>query len=118
LRYLLAWRVQEQRYGGLSPDARRRLQELVASVQRGTKIKVAPAKALQPGTVISREWRGIVHRVHVLEDGFAYEGRRFGSLSVIARKITRTRWSGPRFFGIEAKKALSGIDAAEAKVPA
>jgi hypothetical protein len=107
LRYLLAWRVQEQRYGGLSPETKRRLKELGASVQRGTKIKVAPATTLQPGTVISRQWRGVVHRVHVLEDGLAYEGKRFGSLSVIARKITGTRWSGPRFFGVEAKKASS-----------
>jgi hypothetical protein len=118
LRYLLAWRVQEQRFGGLSADTKRRLKELVASVRRGTKIDVAPAKTLQPGIVISRDWRGVVHRVHVLEDEFAYEGKRFGSLSVIARKITGTRWSGPRFFGIEARKAPSEIGAAGTKVPA
>ena len=52
--------------------------------------------------MITRAWRGTVHRVHVLDDGFAYQGKRYASLSVIARLVTGKRWSGPRFFGLEA----------------
>ena len=55
---------------------------------------------LKPGTMLTREWRGVVHRVHVLEDGFAMNGRRYASLSIVARTITGARWSGPRFFGL------------------
>lgn len=47
-----------------------------------------------------REWKGKSHRVMVLQDGFAYEGKPYGSLSEIARFITGSRWNGPRFFGL------------------
>ena len=33
-------------------------------------------------------------------DGFLWKGRRFRSLSAIAREITGARWSGPRFFAV------------------
>ena len=39
------------------------------------------------------------HTVDVVEDGFVWRGRRWRSLSEIAREITGARWSGPRFFG-------------------
>jgi hypothetical protein len=41
----------------------------------------------------------------VLDDGFSFEGRSYVSLSEIAREITGTRWSGPKFFGLRAKKS-------------
>ena len=47
-----------------------------------------------------REWNG-QHRVMVLDDGFAWNGSTYRSLSKVARAITGTRWSGPRFFGAE-----------------
>jgi Protein of unknown function (DUF2924) len=50
--------------------------------------------------MLTREWNGVTHRVMVLENGFAWNGRKYDSLSEIARKITGTRWSGPRFFGL------------------
>lgn len=55
------------------------------------------------GTVLTREYRGQKHRVVVGSDGqYEYEGRRYATLSVIAREITGTRWSGPVFFGLKA----------------
>jgi hypothetical protein len=54
---------------------------------------------------LSREWRGVTHRVLVLDQGFEHQGTRYGSLSEVARAITGTRWSGPRFFGLEAEQA-------------
>lgn len=53
------------------------------------------------GTRLVREWHGLNHIVEVESDGFRYEGRKYASLSEIAREITGTRWSGPRFFGLK-----------------
>jgi hypothetical protein len=58
---------------------------------------------LMPGTVLTREYQGIEHRVTVAQDGqYEFAGRRYPSLSMIAREITGTRWSGPLFFGVKA----------------
>jgi hypothetical protein len=56
---------------------------------------------MQPGAVLVREWRGISHQVSVLEKGFSFRGKRYRSLSEVAREITGTRWSGPLFFGLK-----------------
>jgi hypothetical protein len=48
---------------------------------------------------------GVIHKVTVGANGFQHLGKRYGSLSGIARTITGARWSGPRFFGLEQKKA-------------
>ena len=55
------------------------------------------------GTRLIREWHGTPHEVEVLEDGYLWRGVRHRSLSAIARTITGTRWSGPRFFGLVAR---------------
>ena len=47
-----------------------------------------------------REWRGKLERVMVLEEGFAWNGKNFGSLSQIAKAMTGTSWNGHRFFGL------------------
>ncbi len=60
------------------------------------------------GARLFREWRGEMHRVTVLENGFEYRDRRYRSLSVIAREITGTRWSGPRFFGLRDRSRTGG----------
>ena len=48
-----------------------------------------------------RDWNGETHEVLVTEDGFQWNGKTWASLSVIAREMTGTRWSGPRFFGLK-----------------
>ncbi len=100
LRRLLAWCAQAERFGGLSRDAKRRLKVLTAARDRGSTDVAEPGSILKPGAMLTREWRGVVHRVHVLEDGFALDGKRYSSLSLVARTITGARWSGPRFFGL------------------
>jgi CubicO group peptidase (beta-lactamase class C family) len=52
------------------------------------------------GTRLLRRWRGEVHEVTVLGQGFAYHGCTYGTLSEIARVVTGTRWSGPTFFDL------------------
>ena len=56
--------------------------------------------ALSAGVQLVREWNGRIWQVEVLEDGFICNGKTYRSLSAIARMITGTRWSGPRFFGL------------------
>ena len=89
LRRLLAWRHQTALHGGL--DRR------TISLLRGNG---AGRGVLPCGTTLVREWRGIRHEVEVAEAGFIYAGRRWKSLSEIARTITGSRWNGPRFFGL------------------
>lgn len=109
IRGLLAWRIQAETYGGITPETARRLRRLTENLERGAEVgKTDNAKRsrrrtsapLKPGTVLTREWRGVLHKVHVLNGGFAYADRTYRSLSEIARVITQTRWSGPRFFGL------------------
>jgi Protein of unknown function (DUF2924) len=56
--------------------------------------------SLRPGTRLVREWYGVTHTALIHADGIEWRGQRYRSLSVVARKITGARWSGPRFFGL------------------
>jgi hypothetical protein len=67
---------------------------------------------LKTGTPLLRQWGGHAHAVLVREDGFEYDGQRYRSLSVIAKRITGAHWSGPRFFGLT--KKVGAAAAAEA----
>jgi hypothetical protein len=69
-----------------------------------TKSDLAKPRAVtpKPGARLLRPWNGVTHEVLAVEDGFLWAGRTWRSLSVIAREVTGTRWSGPRFFGLNA----------------
>jgi hypothetical protein len=56
---------------------------------------------LRPGTLLTREWDGHLQRVMVRPDGFSWNGKTYPSLSKVAFAMTGTRWSGPRFFGLD-----------------
>lgn len=115
LRKKIAFRLQEQMEGGLSEAAQNRIQELVP-LEMEPKPKVKRAEALasrlvqrfegrdsrlpKSGSLISREYRGFVHEVLVMEDTFLYRGRAYRSLSAIAKEITGTPWNGFLFFGL------------------
>lgn len=94
----LAYRLQERALGGLKPATRRLLLQLSGDGAAGPPARLS--SAVSPGTVLVREWHGTSHRVTVLETACAWRGRRYRSLSEVARAITGTRWSGPRFFGL------------------
>jgi Protein of unknown function (DUF2924) len=64
---------------------------------------VPDRRGLKPGTILVREHAGVLHRVVVMENGFAWEGKTFRSLSEAAQAITGTNWNGPRFFGLRSK---------------
>ena len=55
---------------------------------------------LLEGTRLLREWQGVTHEVTVIEGGYEHQGKRYRSLSAVARAITGTQWSGPLFFGL------------------
>jgi hypothetical protein len=84
--------------GGLRPEVKRQLRasEVASASGRGSSRKVSTK--LSPGTHLIRQWQGRTHMVEVTSTGFLYQGQRYRSLSAIARLITGTRWSGPRFF--------------------
>jgi len=58
---------------------------------------------LKPGTQLLREWHGRTYRIEVTESGFLMDGKSYKSLTAIAMRITGTRWSGPRFFGLRTR---------------
>jgi hypothetical protein len=98
----IAYRLQEKAFGGLKPSTQRLLAEFASDGTNGSALAAAPSRIVQPGAVLVREWRGISHQVSVLEKGFCFRGKRYRSLSEVAREITGTRWSGPLFFGLRA----------------
>jgi hypothetical protein len=93
---VIAYHLQEQSLGGLKASTRRKLRQLAETEEP----RKPSAPKLKPGSQLLREWNGEMHRVDVLEAGFLWRGRTYPSLSVIAREITGSRWSGPRFFGL------------------
>ncbi len=95
----LAYRLQEKEFGGLDSKTRRLL-ERVADDRTARPQRIAIVRKAPSGTLLIREWQGKAHQVTMLDDGVTYRGRRYGSLSEVARLITGTRWSGPLFFGL------------------
>jgi hypothetical protein len=105
---MLAYRVQEQAFGGLSVRSRRRLDEMAAAISNDPKTAVANMVRTKPGTQLIRSWQGKTHTVTIQESGYQYDGRRYRSLSEIARHITGTQWSGPLFFGLKSRSTGKG----------
>jgi hypothetical protein len=97
----VAYRLQERSLGGLSRATCRLIERVVADAQARRPLKLRPKRKLEPGAVLIREWGGVRHRVMVRERGFSFGGKEHRSLSEVARLITRSRWSGPLFFGLK-----------------
>jgi len=96
----IAYRLQERAYGGLKPSTRRLLAHVAEETATGSSPKKPQIRKAQSGTVLIREWQGNAHRVTMLDDGVSFNGKHYRSLSQVAREITGSRWSGPRFFGL------------------
>lgn len=95
LRRVLAWRVQADALGGFDGVTLELLAKDSAPLNR------APVAGMR----LAREWAGKVHEVVVLDDGIVYAGKRWRSLSQVARHITGMNWNGPRFFGLRGTNA-------------
>jgi len=96
----LSWELQAQLRGGLDAATRRRLSQLAKSLRTNPTAEPIARRGPTPGSVLMREWNGVTHRVLVLDEGFSWNSERYSSLSDVAFRITGTRWSGPRFFGL------------------
>lgn len=105
---IIAYRIQELAYGGLSAATRRRLKELAQKFEANPNAEIPGIQRIKPGTRLIRKWRDQVHQVTVVEKGYTYHGKRYRSLSQIARLITGTRWSGPLFFGLRTGRTRGG----------
>lgn len=108
---ILAYRMQEEAFGSLSADSRRKLRQLARLFEADPNARVSSAPGIKPGTRLVRQWRGQVHVVNVEEKGYEYKGISYQSLSEIACFITGTRWSGPLFFGLKGKPASKSGEA-------
>ena len=102
----LAHQLHEWIHGRASGALRGRLQTLAEELDRDGAT-FDPGLVLKTGTTLVREWRGHAHSVLVREDGFEYEGQRYRSLTMIAKRITGAHWSGPRFFGLTKRAGAS-----------
>ena len=103
MRKRLAFRIQELTWGGISDETKIRMKQVLKDAgydELGRKIQTSKPDQLLPGTMLIREWNGERHEVLVLDGGFDYGGRKFKSLSAVARHITGTKWNGPLFFGL------------------
>jgi hypothetical protein len=90
---MMACRLQEQAFGSLDRESLRFLDGLACHGG-------SPRRQLKPGTVLVRDYHGQRYTVTVVPDGFNWQGTTYASLSAIARAITGTAWSGPRFFAL------------------
>lgn len=97
----LAYRVQELAYGGLKRETIKRLEKLGEQLDGGKDEVRRRRVDHRPiaGTRLIRDWQGVPHEVIVGIDHFEYQGRRYRSLSSIARTITGTNRNGWTFFG-------------------
>ena len=104
----IAYRVQEKARGGLSSEHARQLSAVASQLARDGTVSVDAASELKAGSRLVRHWRGVPHQVLIRDDGYAYGDRIYQSLTQIARDITGTNWSGPRFFGLTGKGTAGG----------
>ncbi|WP_136163490.1 DUF2924 domain-containing protein [Sphingomonas flavalba] len=101
LHHGIAYRLQERAGKSLSASAQRQLRAPNGGDPAPARLPVT----LSAGTQLVRTWHGRTISVTVEGDGYRYEGRRYNSLTSIAREITGAAWSGPRFFGLTGKRA-------------
>jgi hypothetical protein len=105
---VLAYRLQVQELGDLDRVTARLLKQIATGggtlgASRRTDAFSRRRAELKPGTILMREWNAQTHRVMVVDEGFAWNGKTYDSLSKVAFAITGTNWNGPRFFGLRDK---------------
>ena len=105
----LAYRLQELAYGGLPAATVKRLELLGEQLDGGKKRVRSRRTDDRPvaGTKLIREWQGTPYEVIVQPDHFEFQGRRYESLSHIARQITGTIWNGWAFFGLRSARSYA-----------
>ena len=106
----IAWKIQEQRFGGLSEVAKKRLDELIAELDlplgggQTMRGAVGSGKAMA-GTTLTRTWKGREIQATSTDQGWEYDGVVYRSLSAVVKAITGSHASGPAWFGLKKRKA-------------
>ncbi len=107
---VLAYRLQSDAFGDLDKFTRRIIRSGTEDGVSAPFDRRAPQTreglGLKAGALLVREWNGRLEQVMILEEGFAWNGQTFGSLSQIAKAMTGTNWNGHRFFGLLQGKTL------------
>jgi hypothetical protein len=113
---VLAYRLQAASLGDLDKVTARSIRlsqseamDFVGSPFKTRKPRAGDGTGLNPGALLVREWKGKLERVMVLDEGFAWNGQTFGSLSQVAKAVTGTSWNGHRFFGLRSVKGQGSI---------
>jgi hypothetical protein len=114
LQRAIAYHLQTQVFGGLSKSTQRTLERHAMALRKsqdavptiGVARAPTPQRYLSPGTRLMREWNGTTHLVEVVEGGFVWRSKTYRTLSSVAVAITGTKWSGPKFFGLERPRPL------------
>ena len=100
----VAWKIQEDRFGGLSTVSKKHLDDLIAEldlplasgVKATGKINAGPIT----GTLVRRTWKGREIEATRIETGWEYDGNVYRSLSAVAKAVTGSHWNGRLFFGL------------------
>lgn len=100
----IAYRLQEKVTGGLPVAHVRELARLAKQAAKGS-LEPEQSATLKVGSRLVRNWHGEPHQVLIRDDGFVYGDKLYRSLTPIARDITGSNWSGPRFFGLKGARA-------------
>ena len=101
----ISYAEQAKLHGGLKASTKRQLLKIAKDLS-SVPDSPSPASSKPPppkihlGTQLVREWNGKTYTVLCTDQGFVINGVTYGSLSSIAKAITGTNWSGPRFFGV------------------
>ena len=116
---VLTYRLQADAFGDLDKSIRRILRsgkdDGVGDLFDRRAPQTREGLGLKAGALLVREWNGQLERVTVPEEGFAWNGQRFGSLSQIAKAMTGTNWNGHRFFGLrQGKTSAADVGTAQA----
>lgn len=110
LRKRIGWQIQANAEGGLSERAKARIEELAKDAPTKwrkrrdaaeSEVKLRDPRLPEPGSILHRIHKDVDHEVKVLDEGFEYQGRRYKSLSKIAKEITGMNWNGFLFFGLQ-----------------
>ncbi len=121
LRKRIAWRIQSLKEGPLTERAKKR----AAFLANEADIRISPPRDENPkprhalaelhvegevardprlpkkGVTLKRVFKGEEYHVLVGEDTFTYGGKKYKSLSAVAKEITGIKWNGFKFFGLE-----------------
>lgn len=112
----IAYRLQELEYGGLSAEAQGKIQNLIQKYDPVNNKTMRPEDTTRdqpkkpnlrrdkrlpiPGTVITKEYKGIKLQIKILESGFEYNSKVYKTLTAIAKEVTGAHWNGYLFFNL------------------